>query len=181
MLASRFSGRWDDSIEKDEVGNFFIDQEYSMLRHVIRYLRDKANGDKKYPMKSPIINRETFSKEDFYRMLEYYGLTDGIYPVELRIHSSPVIEPLNSRKVDATEWMTLNLAQMGHDRIVKKYEVTLGTVQCIQIGWHRLDPNFVWENNAQGIGDPSDKPSFALDLFRSFFCVMENLVLLTAV
>jgi hypothetical protein len=26
MLAAKFSGRWDDSLEKDADGNFFIDQ-----------------------------------------------------------------------------------------------------------------------------------------------------------
>ena len=26
MLASRFSGRWDDGLEKDKHGNFFIDK-----------------------------------------------------------------------------------------------------------------------------------------------------------
>ena len=46
VLATRFSGRWDDSIEKDKDGCFFIDQdEYLMFRHITKFMRQKAIGD----------------------------------------------------------------------------------------------------------------------------------------
>jgi hypothetical protein len=51
-----FSGRWDESIEKDENGHFFIDQDYPLFRHMLDYLRNNANGDdgdQKYPVHSP--------------------------------------------------------------------------------------------------------------------------------
>mgnify|MGYP002783603065 CR=1 FL=1 len=39
MLASRFSGRWDDSLEKDKDGNFFIDQDPAVFVPLLNYLR----------------------------------------------------------------------------------------------------------------------------------------------
>ena len=177
MLASRFSGRWDESIEKDENGHFFIDQEYSLFRHMLDYLRNKANGgdgDEKYPVNSPDIVNENgkFDKDHFYRMLEYYGMTDGIYPVALNVcnGSSDSVEIIASRKASAKEWTTFLLAPKGHKRRIKTFEVTLGTVQRIQIGWNISGNDVtVISGNSDGIGDMPG--TFALDLTRSLFLV----------
>ena len=71
---TRFSGRWDDSIEKDRDGNFFIDQEYVLFETMINYLRNKSNGTEMFKMESPGYGH--FDKErrvlDFHRMVEYY-------------------------------------------------------------------------------------------------------------
>jgi hypothetical protein len=32
MLAAKFSGRWDDSLEKDAHGNFFIDEPVELFQ-----------------------------------------------------------------------------------------------------------------------------------------------------
>lgn len=42
MLTSRFSGRWDESLEKDRDGNFFIDQPIELFLPMVNYLRAKA-------------------------------------------------------------------------------------------------------------------------------------------
>jgi hypothetical protein len=42
MLAAKFSGRWDDSLEKDADGNFFIDQPIEWFQPMIDYLRSAA-------------------------------------------------------------------------------------------------------------------------------------------
>jgi hypothetical protein len=42
MLSSRFSGRWDESLEKDRDGNFFIDQPIELFLPMVNYLRAKA-------------------------------------------------------------------------------------------------------------------------------------------
>jgi len=177
MLASKFSGRWDDSIAKDENGHFFIDQEYSLFRHVIKYLRNKANCDEKYPMDSPDLTNEAGkiypdTYKDFYRMIEYFGLTEGMYPVEVRGYTNDQ-SGSSSRKVDSDDWETYGIYPVGHNRRIKSYEVTLGTVQRIQIGWHasvikgkKLE---LPENDNVGVGDVSD--TLALDLTRSTFVV----------
>ena len=54
MLAARFSGRWDDSLEKDSDGNFFIDQPIDVFLPMIDYLRAQAcMTPKACPVKSP--------------------------------------------------------------------------------------------------------------------------------
>jgi hypothetical protein len=176
MLASKFSGRWDDSIAKDENGHFFIDQEYSLFRHVIKYLRNKANCDEKYPMDSPDLTNEAGTvypdtNKDFYRMIEYFGLTDGMYPVEVRGYPDGK-SGSSSRRVDADDWETYALHPVGHKRRIQSYEVTLGTVQRIQIGWHAciLEKKLaIQENDNVGVGDVKD--TLALDLTRSAFLV----------
>eukprot|EP00536_Pseudo-nitzschia_multiseries_P010630 jgi/Psemu1/289182/fgenesh1_pg.332_\ len=82
MLASKFSGRWDDNLEKDRDGNFFIDQDYSLFEPVLNYLRNKANENiEEYPMSSPTVGRD--QNPYLYRMIEYYGMTSGIFPTQL--------------------------------------------------------------------------------------------------
>lgn len=86
MLASRFSGRWDDTLEKDEDGNFFIDQPIELFRPMINFLRAKAcETPLGPPIKSPVL-RDYELRQDFYRLVEYFGMTPGIYPVGIELH-----------------------------------------------------------------------------------------------
>ncbi len=172
MLASRFSGRWDDSIEKDKDGDFFLDQEFSLFNHVLTYLRNKANGAEKYPIKSPHI--ENYKRNDFYRMVEYYGLTNGIYPTKLiAFHPSDSLEMLGSKKVKANRWATFELALDGHGRKVKTFEVTLGDVQRIQIGWVHTSSYSKPTNDDLGVGEIGG--TNALDLTQSSFLVSTSI------
>lgn len=142
MLASRFSGRWDDSIEKYENGHFFIDQNFVLFETMVDYLRNKANEIPSYPVISPGFS-ETTQRKDFFRMVEYYGMTHGIYPVALASlfpllssgkDSSGIIGPL---AVDAKEFSTFELSgrHYGHSRRVRSIEVTIYNAQRVQIGW----------------------------------------------
>ncbi|GFH53166.1 hypothetical protein CTEN210_09642 [Chaetoceros tenuissimus] len=93
MLASRFSGRWDDSL-KDEKGHFFINEEYTLFKAMVDYLRKKETETDLYPAKPPddlVFSKFDggFTKHDFYRMLDYYGMLFQIYPVRLRGAYSP--------------------------------------------------------------------------------------------
>lgn len=38
MLASKFSGRWDDALEKDRDGNFFVDQPMELFRPMLNHM-----------------------------------------------------------------------------------------------------------------------------------------------
>ena len=82
MLAARFSGRWDNSIEKDENGNFFVDQNFELFEAMVDHLRNEANETPFYPAYSPKFQDQD-KRMAFYRMVEYYGMTQGIYPVKL--------------------------------------------------------------------------------------------------
>lgn len=82
MLAHKFSGRWDDSLEKDRDGNIFINEEYSLFKVMVDYLRRKEIEIDAYPVPAPKFDIVT-SKQDFYRMLSYYGMLFTIYPLKL--------------------------------------------------------------------------------------------------
>ena len=77
MLACRFSGRWDDSLEKDSEGKFFIDQDPKIFLILINYLRQldmTSRNDIRVPC--PEANF------DFCWMLEYYNLMPAVYRLE---------------------------------------------------------------------------------------------------
>lgn len=76
MLAAKFSGRWDDSMEKDRDGNIFIDQDPDSFMILINYLRLRMNNQMK---KIPNIHRPKPTYQ-FCTMLEYYNLMPAVYP-----------------------------------------------------------------------------------------------------
>lgn len=168
MLASRFSGRWDDSLEKDKDGVFFIDQDFSIFEPMVSFLRNKANGNERYEMKAPIIKGRM---GDFYRMVDYYGMTNGIFSTHLTIHtgSKDSVDFIHPKKVNAKEWTTFQFSQEGHARLVRSYEVTLGDVQSIQIGWKYMnsEADFSPNKNNYGVGDVDG--THALDLSKSVY------------
>lgn len=77
MLASKFSGRWDESLEKDKDGNIFIDQDFPLFSILLKYLRNRANGDAIFPVtpiKFPKLSKDqSDARIDLFRMVEYYG------------------------------------------------------------------------------------------------------------
>jgi hypothetical protein len=60
MLASKFSGRWDDSLEKDENGHYFLDHDFEDFKMMIDFLRGKAIETPKYPVVAPQGTRNFF-------------------------------------------------------------------------------------------------------------------------
>ena len=72
MLAAKFSGRWDDSFEKDEHGRFFVDEDPENFRQLLTFLRMRMKG----PVPSRHIPNPTYK---FCSMLEYYNLMPGVY------------------------------------------------------------------------------------------------------
>jgi BTB/POZ domain len=81
MLASRFSGRWDDNLEKDPTGRFFVDQPYDLFLPLLNYLRARAiETPRSLPLASPHFD-DALSMRNFHRMLDYYGVTFDVYPV----------------------------------------------------------------------------------------------------
>jgi hypothetical protein len=92
MLASLFSGRWDDNIDKDRDGNFFIDQPADLFLPLIDYFRDKLCETPECsavesPEMSDFGNNAEKKHSAFLRMVEHYGLTPGVYPCVITVHS----------------------------------------------------------------------------------------------
>eukprot|EP00594_Rhizosolenia_setigera_P007067 CAMPEP_0178952842 /NCGR_PEP_ID=MMETSP0789-20121207/8080_1 /TAXON_ID=3005 /ORGANISM="Rhizosolenia setigera, Strain CCMP 1694" /LENGTH=345 /DNA_ID=CAMNT_0020634019 /DNA_START=132 /DNA_END=1169 /DNA_ORIENTATION=- len=169
MLASRFSGRWEDNQEKDENGHYFIDQSYDLFEPMINYLRNRSNGIELYPLNSPYFSDDE-KRSDFYRMVEYYGMTDGIYPTSLIIHHGPEdnVEMESRWKVNVKEWTTLLLARNNHSRYIKTFSVLIGPVERIQIGWLYNTTSLDFSTgNKLGVGDVEYTSS--IDLTRSCY------------
>mmetsp|Transcript_21972 Transcript_21972/g.32453 ORF Transcript_21972/g.32453 Transcript_21972/m.32453 type:complete len:317 (-) Transcript_21972:11-961(-) len=168
MLASMFSGRWDDSLDKDKDGYFFINQRYSLFGPMLDYLMDRENGTEKYPMVS-IPN----PSNNFLRMVEYYGMTQGLYPTTLKIlppGSADSVEMIGPNHAIAKSWTHFRIVADGHGRRIKTYEVTIIEVQRIQIGWTtNCEYLCKYPSDENGVGDVVE--GMALDLFKSKFLV----------
>ena len=162
MLASKFSGRWDESLEKDENGHFFIDQEYDLFMLMVNYLRNKSNGTTLYPIESPPCST------NFYRLIDYYEMTHSIYPSKLTFlaGSEGTAEMISPLELDSKDWATFEIFSDGHERNIKSYEVVLGAVQRIQIGWRYISFDLS-ADHSKGVGDV--KQTSALDLTRSCY------------
>ncbi len=75
MLAAKFSGRWDDSMEKDRDGNIFVDQDPDNFMILIDYLRMRTNN----PLRRVLNRHRPAPTHKLCTMLEYYNLMPGIY------------------------------------------------------------------------------------------------------
>jgi hypothetical protein len=79
MLASKFCGRLDDSLEKDKEGNFFIDEDPAVFLRLVNFLRvvDKTKrADLQVPVPKPDF--------PFCWLLEHYDLMLSVYPHQWR-------------------------------------------------------------------------------------------------
>jgi len=151
MLATRFSGRWDDSLEKDPEGHFFIDQNFERFELMIDHLRSMQNETSLTPCLKPPFegNNRNDDKQrlDFMRMVEYYGLTRAVYPVEFSlVEGDPnnidmVCEPDNYN-VNAREPVKVILRpESTHARHIRAFKVTLGSFSVAKIGWRSSREN----------------------------------------
>jgi hypothetical protein len=170
MLASRFSGRWDDSLEKDKSGNFFIDQPIHLFQPMIDYLRAR-NSETPLgpPVTSPEFETET-QRRNFVRMVEYFGMTPGVYPTVMEIcRGEPEKAEISGHPnlgVSTSEWASFTLGTKGHNRPITSFSVILGQVERAQIGWIRSGHfvRMLRPGDHKGVGE--EKFSFGLDCCR---------------
>ena len=90
-----------------------------------------------------------------------------MYPVTQKVHNDDF--DMKTKRVHAEEWTTYSLATKGHERRVQTYEVKLGNVQRVELGWSRhLACSLPLDNSLTiGIGDTIH--TYARDLTRSSF------------
>lgn len=147
MLASKFSGRWDDSLEKDSDGNFFIDQPYELFIVLIDYFRACAAATPKGP---PISIRymtdcrfnETcmVSNMDFIRMVEYYGCTPAVYPTKISLYrgnaNNVKISQFPDGRIESNEWSTFLLRpdKGAHDRNIISFQIEIVDAERVLVG-----------------------------------------------
>ena len=87
MLAAQFSGRWDDTVAKDEDGNFFVDQPIELFQPMINFIRSKQNSKSasaiapQPPGLSDFANSQR-KYDDFKLMVAYFGVSSVFFPPE---------------------------------------------------------------------------------------------------
>jgi hypothetical protein len=149
LLATMFSGRWDDRLAKDCDGNFYLDHPAEIFRPLVGLLRSKAIERPGYE-KAPLTKKAFANNNDLYaeflRTVEYYGLMDYLYAYQ--IHQTYGPEVLDNGKevipsfYDAdvrfttTERRTFFLEAFLHTRRVESFEIILEeNVGFLQVGW----------------------------------------------
>ena len=94
LLASMFSGRWEDSLERDQDGAIFFDFNHQCFVVILDYLRAKKIATPENPAPLPKVPED--QAKNFNNLLEYLGLSE-IVPAEkvpsekFNQHSSAVV------------------------------------------------------------------------------------------
>ena len=80
LLASMFSGRWEDSleVERDKDGNIFFDFDPELFTIILSYLRAKKVESVENPASSPNVPRNQVG--NFNNLIDYLGLSGELYP-----------------------------------------------------------------------------------------------------
>lgn len=133
MLAAKFSGRWDDTLEKDREGNFFIDQDPDVFLQLISFLRMCASKKRNAGIPAP----DTSSKLCW--MLEYYELMPAVYPFRWDTKSgecTSIEASYNSFQFSATNETRVMLRQLYGLR-VESFTVLVehGNPASTKVGW----------------------------------------------
>ena len=137
LLASMFSGRWDDSLVKDDQGAFFIDQPYEHFKALLDFFRSCALPAANGPRPSiQAVAGEIASNPSFMRMVEQYNCTPEVYPVEIKTMQSkteskicqhPNMSVENRRhpedKID--DGFIYRFSSIGHSRLVARVSFRL--------------------------------------------------------
>lgn len=104
--------------------------------------------------KSAYDEKERKMRNDFIRMVEYYGLTFAVYPLEFSLlegdrknvdfECRPGIYNINSR-----EMVTVALSpDTTHSRCINAFEVTLGPFSHARVGWNNKSNDWTLLNCA---------------------------------
>eukprot|EP00743_Colponemidia_sp_Colp-15_P010811 GILK01011955.1.p1 GENE.GILK01011955.1~~GILK01011955.1.p1 ORF type:complete len:339 (+),score=28.38 GILK01011955.1:39-1055(+) len=81
VLASMFSGRWEESLEKDDKGNVFFDFNPDCFIKIVNYLRLRLIEDPAHSLPAPEIPPSL--RAEFKAVAQYLGLEDIFRPKQL--------------------------------------------------------------------------------------------------
>jgi BTB/POZ domain len=157
MLAARFSGRWDDGLEKDRDGNIFINQPPDLFVTMIDFLQRMGNS-------IPVSEATAFPTvkdfggsddrfEAFADMVEYYGMTALVLPPAIHLEGMADEEGrwVADQNLDDRDEISKYVRISGHHmetckgslfqlrtqtrRRIRSFEVTIGDIFSFCIGW----------------------------------------------
>ena len=81
LLATMFSGRWEESLERDQDGAAFLDFNPQYFVLILDYLREKRIAQPGKPIPMPKVSDD--QSERFNNLLQYLGLSVEIAPKEI--------------------------------------------------------------------------------------------------
>ena len=81
LLASMFSGRWEDSVQRDQDGAVFLDVNPQHFTVILDYLRVKKIASPENP--APLPNVPEDQLKEFNILVEYLGLKDELVSTEI--------------------------------------------------------------------------------------------------
>ncbi|CAE7222408.1 SHKBP1 [Symbiodinium sp. CCMP2592] len=90
-LSNLFSGRWEASIEKDSAGRYFLDFDPVCFRLLLNILRTKRFESQRAPFPLPKVPPE--KEEQFWHLVEYFGLTEAFQEVAAAAASAAARRP----------------------------------------------------------------------------------------
>ena len=78
MFSNMFSGRWEDSVTRDDSGRVFLDYDPELIEIIVDYLRIKKIEGPNDPLGYPDVPAK--KSKNFLRLLRYFGLDSYFYP-----------------------------------------------------------------------------------------------------
>ena len=95
LLATMFSGRWEDSVKRDQDGAVFFDVNPQYFGYILDYLRAKKIATPENPAPLPEVRQN--QEKNFSNLVEYLGLSKEIVPT--KIETEKLSEKFNSREL----------------------------------------------------------------------------------
>jgi hypothetical protein len=96
-----FSGRWEDSVKRDQDGAVFFDVNPQYFGYILDYLRAKKIATPENPAPLPEVPQN--QEKNFSNLVEYLGLSKEIVPTEIKTEKSSEKFNSHSRRISIQE------------------------------------------------------------------------------
>jgi hypothetical protein len=183
LLASQFSGRWDESLEKDADGNFFLDLPVNLFLILVNYLRSRELVSLSGPdVPSPSLEGMNADEQIcFLRMVDHYGVALDVFPFSLhpvgsnrafvaeveRVRPGVAIPAEGGGRLPST-FALRPTTGFGHSHSIKAFEVAVerGTKAMVGVA-DRFRVRLARGMEPSGLGPGYFKGSMAIDTSKS--------------
>ncbi len=131
LLATMFSGRWEDAVKRDEDGAVFFDFNPQYFGYILDYLRAKRIATPEKPAPLPKVEDQAKVQDqakNFDNLVEYLGLSSEIDPTEIALS-----EKFNLRSsgviLEEDGKVAVNDSSGGHKYVLSENVYKQGTVR----------------------------------------------------
>jgi hypothetical protein len=118
LLATMFSGRWEDSVKRDQDGAVFFDVNPQYFGYILDYLRAKKIATPENPAPLPEVPQN--QEKNFSNLVEYLGLSKEIVPTEIATEKSSEKFNSHSRGISIQEdgKVVVHDSSIGHKYVL---------------------------------------------------------------